>query len=689
MRLSSGGNKIHGTVGKSCGRLIFAAVAIFGTAASPALEWDANLGTPGAQGGSGSWNTASNWWNGAQNVAWPNSDAQATAVFGGVAGTVEVAGMYANHITFNSPYRLTAAGDYLYLRAGATITVPSAGSGAEIAAPVVPSPSGFSKEGSGTLSMPGGIRSNTAVVTVNGGTLAAGVAGAYNHIAKLTVAANGTMRLLGGFDINEISGTGLLDIGAHRLIVGKIVLRPWPPQDPPVPNPSVPFFDGKIIGSGEVKFHESVTISPAANGSSFTGAVTILNPYDGVPTIVTVPSLANAGVNSALGAGSQINLDNAGTLAISGSGTMSSNRSFMLGDAPPVGGSLSVNDANAVLTLNGVVGGFGGKFEKLGPGTLVLAGENTFRAILEANGGTLVAANAASVPDGTKLSVGPLGTFKMSAFEKLGELKGAGAVDLGAHNLLVEWGGAFSGVIKGTGVLQARGDFDFSLEGSRSTFTGGVSIVGNGSVKIDTLGMTGSAGPLGSAGLITLGDVAQSGRLVVTNPGAHTTNRSIAIQDGGGILEISNAGGELALHGSLSGNSSLEKRGAGRLRLVDNKDFTGRMTVSNGVLDFDGNASAPVTVMAAGGLETSGVVPRSIGSLLLEGGSLSIGGNGVAALLNTQSLTLNGGVFALDLQNAAGGHDQLNVTGSVSLGAPISLTINLGFDPVDDSAVFA
>ncbi|MEY3896169.1 MAG: hypothetical protein RLZZ214_1689, partial [Verrucomicrobiota bacterium] len=69
------------------------------------FTWDGSgVGTAGAQGGSGTWNsnTTSNWWNGATNEVWPTSGGtDDNAVFAGTAGTVTVAasGVAANDLT--------------------------------------------------------------------------------------------------------------------------------------------------------------------------------------------------------------------------------------------------------------------------------------------------------------------------------------------------------------------------------------------------------------------------------------------------------------------------------------------------------------------------------------------------------------------------------------------------------------
>jgi hypothetical protein len=107
----------------------------------PALTWDPDTVTTGAQGGTGTWNqaTTANWWNGSADVVWPGSSS--AAFFAGTAGTVTVSGaVNASFAEFQTAgYTLTGSGP-LTLDASATlrnsaihnttIDVPLAGSAA-------------------------------------------------------------------------------------------------------------------------------------------------------------------------------------------------------------------------------------------------------------------------------------------------------------------------------------------------------------------------------------------------------------------------------------------------------------------------------------------------------------------------------------------------------------------------------
>src|SRR5687768_14685328 len=69
------------------------------SASGQTLQWDPNLGTAGAQGGSGDWDGGNFWWNGFVNLAWVSGS---DASFGGTAGTVDGSGISVNDMTFNT-----------------------------------------------------------------------------------------------------------------------------------------------------------------------------------------------------------------------------------------------------------------------------------------------------------------------------------------------------------------------------------------------------------------------------------------------------------------------------------------------------------------------------------------------------------------------------------------------------------
>ncbi|MGB8166628.1 MAG: autotransporter-associated beta strand repeat-containing protein, partial [Chthoniobacteraceae bacterium] len=169
------------------------------------LSWDgADAVTPGAQGGSGTWNTSNslNWWNGATDVAWPAAGPDNDAVFGGTAGTVTLdpGGVSANDMTFaTNGYILSGAGTLTLNGIAANTITTGAGITATIGngtATVIGGSSGLVKAGAGTLTLDGSVaHTYTGATAITGGTLALDFA----NLATPTNLINGSSTLsLGG-----------------------------------------------------------------------------------------------------------------------------------------------------------------------------------------------------------------------------------------------------------------------------------------------------------------------------------------------------------------------------------------------------------------------------------------------------------------------------------------------------------
>ena len=118
------------------------------------LAWDPSHTPASPSGGTGTWdtNTTPNWAVGASDTVWTDTTGTDTAVFGGTAGTVTLAGTEtANRLVFNtSGYLLT--GGTLNL-AGSTPTI-TANANAQIAS-VITGSNGLTLAGAGTLTLTG------------------------------------------------------------------------------------------------------------------------------------------------------------------------------------------------------------------------------------------------------------------------------------------------------------------------------------------------------------------------------------------------------------------------------------------------------------------------------------------------------------------------------------------------------
>lgn len=160
---------------------------------------------------------------------------------------------------------------------------------------------------------------------------------------------------------------------------------------------------------------------------------------------------------------------------------------------------------------------------------------------------------------------------------------------------------------------------------------------------------------------------------------ANTTNNIIHIASTGNIIVSSTITGS-------GKNLTRDGAGTGILTLSGANTYTGATTINNGTLLVNGStaAASAVTINSGGTLGGTGTV----------NGSVSVGSGGTVApgaspgILNTGEVTFNSGsTFSVEIGgatpgNAATNHDQLNVTGNVSLnGATLSLTAFNGFTP--------
>jgi fibronectin-binding autotransporter adhesin len=424
------------------------------------------------------------------------------------------------------------------------------------------------------------------------------------------------------------------------------------------------------------------------------------NTFSGTPIvsagILAFTEIGPAGVPGPLGAGTEIQLGQLGgsdgaTLRYDGWSSASTDRKLTLSAS---GGRMSVPDPGSSLVWSGVVNGpITAQFFKEGAGTLRLTGVNSFLGPVLVNAGKLQILGNNALPDFGAVTIASAGILELLAAsnETVGSLAGSGTLILGGPRLTA--GGSdvtteFSGIITGSGQLGKTGLGTFTLSNSASTFTGGI-LISNGAVSVPQVANAGSSSPLGVNGGIILGDAMHTGRLIVTQSGNSATDRPFTISPGGGLIDVSAPGAELTISGSAAGNGSLTKLGAGRLRLLNDKTYTGATLVAEGVLQLEGSLLGDVTVIAPATLQSKGSPARSVGALSINGGTLSPGTPGAAANLLTGNLNLSGGAYAVDLLDSTPtGHDQLTVTGSVAFDGFVELQINLGFDPVDHVDVF-
>jgi autotransporter-associated beta strand protein/parallel beta-helix repeat protein len=428
----------------------------------------------------------------------------------------------------------------------------------------------------------------------------------------------------------------------------------------------------------------------------------------------------NVTLNNATGA----TLNQAET--VSGALTLTSGTLDMNGNALPVGsvtGTGTVTDGGAAATFtvnNSSADSFAGTLTGNlalavnGAGTLTLTSGNTYSgATTVSNTATLADGIANALPTTTTLS--EAGVFDLHGFgQQVAGLTGSGLVtDLStAATLTVTNSGtdAFAGKLAGTLALTMSGAGTLTLSNSGSSYTGQTTI-NSGTLSVSKVadgGNNSSLGaPTGGNATILLGG-GTAATLQYTG-GTDSSNRPITINgSGGGTIQATAAGtltlsggvsvgsssaafdantGNISETGALSGSGIVNKTGSGALTLSgDSSGFSGTTNVDSGALQLSGgNLGGSVNVNSKLDVNGSGTV----GGLVVNSGGTVEPGD-LPAFLTAASADFSAG-GTLDIHVPGFGipgtaYDQLNVSGTLTVGGTSTLNLDLGGLTTDGTA---
>ncbi|MBR3191690.1 autotransporter-associated beta strand repeat-containing protein, partial [Bosea sp. (in: a-proteobacteria)] len=377
------------------------------------------------------------------------------------------------------------------------------------------------------------------------------------------------------------------------------------------------------------------------------------------------------------------------TLQFSTSGYVLSGGTLAI--APASGGAGSFNVDNGVVASIGstIVDGSGTAIVKVGGGTLILSGNNSY------TGGTTIAG----------------GTLQVSADANLGAISGGLSLDGGtlrttasftsARNVAINAGGgmvqtdadlSWSGAISGSGALTKTGSGTLILTGTNS-HAGGTTIA-DGVLQIGDGGTSGSiTGPvinnstlafdrsddIAFAGAISgTGDVQKRGMGSLTLSGTNTYSGGTVIAQGTLIGSARSFGtGQITNNGTLvidqptdagfanaiDGTGTLTKRGSGTLNLTGTNSYTGGTTVSGGKLVVNGSIANSVVTLTGGTLGGSG----TIGGVVANTGATVAPGNSIGTLSVSGNVAFAAGSTYQVEVNAAGQGDRIVASGSAAI----------------------
>jgi autotransporter-associated beta strand protein len=322
-------------------------------------------------------------------------------------------------------------------------------------------------------------------------------------------------------------------------------------------------------------------------------------------------------------------------------------------------------------------------------GTLTIAAVSTYIGLHTVNGGALNVTSTGSLRSGTALTIGASGTADFAnASQTLGAVDNANTAT-NALNFSASTGTITLGSLAGAGNTRF---------GSNGTITGGIS---NGTVNALGLltanisGGTVGAGTLSSTtisgGTTTVSGVATIGTLSSGTANLNGVTSAITSLNGGTVnlgsstvLSVSNGTHAGSITGSGGG---LTKTSAGTLTLSNTGTYTytGATNVNAGTLVVNGNISTSNFTVADGAtIGGSGTV----GALTIQSGGFVNAGNS-SGILNTGHYNQVGTLVAEITGLTAGTqHDQINVSGTVTLSGALDLQFSASTDYVLNSMIF-
>lgn len=369
--------------------------------------------------------------------------------------------------------------------------------------------------------------------------------------------------------------------------------------------------------------------------------LTGMNTYNGAAT-VTAGTLALSG-QGRLNQATSLSISSGATLDVSAATAVSLNQlngagSFLLGsNYANIGGG----------NFSGVISGSGGF--NVGPGTMILTGNNTFTG---------------------SVGIGSTGTLKIgnggTTGTVLGSIANYGNLIFDRSDLVT-----YNGLITANGAITFTGGGNYVLTQSSSA-SGALTIDAGTTVQWGT-GAAGGWIGAGSLG-ITVGPLTNNGTLII--------NRS----------------SDRVYQGQIGGTGDFVKLGAGMVGLSNTSTYTGKTDVKAGTLLVSGSiAQSSLTTVYNGAMLTGGGTVGNTniltGGILAPGNSLSsVNGTGKISSIGTMNvagnLAMSGGA-TLDIKvNDQGASDKVNVSGNLVLD-PMAVVRVRALNGTDDGSTYA
>ncbi|MCX7421143.1 MAG: autotransporter-associated beta strand repeat-containing protein, partial [Planctomycetia bacterium] len=540
-----------------------------------------------------------------------------------------------------------------------------------------------------------------------------GGAGANDNNFSLTTenigSGGGTLTLSGA---NTYSGTTTVNFGGLTLSGGSA-----------------------IIDTGAVVLANTagVVLTLSSNetiGSLSGGGTTGGNVALGANTLTTGDATNTTFSGVISGVGGSLVKQGAGTFTLSGDNTYTGSTTIDAGRLTlqgTYGSNAFVIGASSVLELNAATNrdyasatfSGAGTLEKTGAGTAFWGvGAATFNmasgSLIDVQAGTFTGGSSGNevwTNNLADLNVASGATFngveadvRVDAITGLGTItsgyNGSGSVTFGLDNASSTFDGIFaethgpgSGFVKaGSGTITLNGA---NTHTSTTTVSAGTLKLGNGAalgtIAVGTTVLSGAVLDLNGQSIgteaVTLnGTGGGTGALINSSGTAASLSGNITLASASSI----GGSGDFTLSGVIadgsSGATDLAKVGSGIVTLSGTNTYTGTTTINAETLVVNGSLTSNVTVASGGTLCGTGTI-NSANTVTVQSGGTVAPGTG-PGILNTGNVAFaSGSFFNIEIGgttagNASNNHDQLNVTGTVSLGnATLSTAAFSGFVP--------
>jgi autotransporter-associated beta strand protein len=581
----------------------------------------------------------------------------------------------------------------------------------------------LTKSGIDTLALTGN-NTYTGTLTIAAGALSVGSAANLGNPASMILQSNSMLRNTG--PLTYASGINLQgsstfntdggDLTLAGLIIGAASLTKTGPNFLTLTN-------NNSVRSGSTVINQGVlSISTDSNLSAASSGLTIAN---NALLLTTAPITMSRPIT--LSSGGQISPGGALTLNgnISGSGplTVDFGSELVLGSVGNSytggtivdGGTLGISaDANLGNSSGSLTLINGGTLQALAPLTLVRpVVVNTGGGQLDTNGNNVTIAGTLSVNQSASLTKTGAGTLTIQSPSYAGQtavLAGQVVVNGGTFtNAVSLFGGTLtlnsSNMNLGINALSANGGS--TIEYRNTAVTGGY-LMGSGihTVPADSLSTSFTATQilsgadvriLAGTNFTTFERVINGGKLTVSSliwrGGANTSSGNITINadltevfwSSDGVVTISpgasltNSGGNLVLGGGSRTYLGSAASHGGAINLNGyTLELNGALLVNNGAIDGTVNVNYGSTAKGAGTYATVNVTD---GGVYAPGNSPGIVTASAVTFSNTS--TIAGPTLQIEIAGTTAGaqYDRLNVTGALSLGGTLAVSLVSGFAP--------